>query len=144
MTMDDLRETFKRFRTALNEYKEEEKKDMEKEAKPYTRQDELMSTSLQTTKTQFGADYSNIETPMLYYPKDGDVTLSGEIPDLNGAKFQFRYKDPSSNGCYIWVDSLMLSDDVVNKLSRIFGVYKNWKKELSTAEDIKPTSYRDD
>ena len=143
--MDDIRNTFKKFRQALNEMQDasntnNNSNDMD--AKPYTRQDELMDNSVKSAKTQFGADFTKFKNPMLYYPKDGDVTLSGEVPELNGAKFQFRYRDPSSNGCYIWVENLVLSEENITTLSRMLGVYKNWKKELSNAEDIKPMSYR--
>lgn len=115
------------------------------DAVPYTQQDELMTSIMETAKSQFGADFSNAKTPMLYYPKDGDVTLSGEIPGLGGEiKFQFKYKDASGNGCFIWCNYMVLSDETVKKLAVIHGVYKNWKEELSTAEDIKPMSYGGD
>lgn len=108
---------------------------------PYTMQDQLMSSIVETARTQFGADFSNSKNPMLYYPDSGDVTLSGTIRDLNDAKFQFRYKD-SNGGCYIWISPLLLNDDNIKTLSVISGVYKNWKKELSGNEDIKPMSLR--
>ena len=101
-----------------------------------------MANITQTAKTQFGADFSQSDNPMLYYPKDGDVTLSGTIGDMNDAKFQFRYKDSSGNGCYVWVDPLQLTDETIKKLSVINGVYKNWKNDLASAEDIKPMSYK--
>lgn len=110
---------------------------------PYSQNDQIMTNSTETCKTQFGADFSDHTdpSPMLYYPSDGDVVLSGTIPSLNNAKFQFRYKD-SSFGCYFWSDSLVLNDDNVRKLSRINGVYKNWCQELETSEDIKPIGYK--
>ena len=102
-----------------------------------------MTNSLETCKTQFGADFTkhNDPSPMIYYPSDGDVVLSGTVPGLNNAKFQFRYKD-SSFGCYLWTDSLVLNDDNLKKLSRINGVYKNWVQELQTSADIKPIGYK--
>lgn len=111
---------------------------------PYTMQDELMANITQTAKTQFGADFSQSKSPMIYYPKDGDVILSGTISDMNNARFHFRYKDSSGNGCYIWVESLQLSDEILKKLSVVYGVYKNWKKELSSSEDIKPMSLKNE
>ena len=103
-----------------------------------------MANITQTAKTQFGADFSQSDKPMLYYPKDGDVTLSGTISDMNDAKFQFRYKDSSGNGCYVWVSPLQLTDEVIKKLSVINGVFKNWKNDLSSAEDIKPMSLKNE
>lgn len=113
----------------------------ESDAVPYTMQDELMQSITETTKAQFGANYSKFKTPMLYYPEDGDVTLSGEIASLNDAKFQYRYKD-SNGGCYIWTEPLQLNDDNLKTLSVVYGVYKNWKNELVSSEDIKPMSLK--
>lgn len=111
---------------------------------PYTMQDSLMSSITQTAKTQFGANFSGLKNPMLYYPEDGDVTLSGTIPGMGGdVKFQFRYKDASGNGCFIWSNYLALSEDTLLTLKKIHGVYKNWKQSLSSAEDIKPMKYKD-
>lgn len=113
------------------------------ESVPYTMQDQLMSSIVETARTQFGADFSSSKNPMLYYPDSDDVTLSGTIRNLNDAKFQFRYKD-SNGGCYIWISPLLLNDDNIKTLSVISGVYKNWKKELSSNEDIKPMSLRNE
>ena len=138
---DDIRKTFERLRKALNE-SETEKQD----GIPYTQQDELLQTTMQTAKEQFGRDFTDIKTPMFYYRQDGDVTFSCVIPSLNNSKVQFRYKDPSGNGCYFWSGdgSIMLTDENLNKLSKIWVVYKNWKQELSTAEDIRPISFKNE
>lgn len=109
-------------------------------AVPYTDQDELYKYSIEATRQQFGADYSKSKNPMLYDPKDGDVTLSGIIPSLSNAPFHYRYSE--ENGCYIWLEGLALTDDVINKLGRILGVYKNWRKEIEQAGDRKPISYQ--
>lgn len=136
---DDIRKTFERLRKALNESETEKQGGI-----PYTQQDELLQTTMQTAKEQFGGDFTDIKTPMFYYRQDGDVTFSCVIPSLNNSKVQFRYKDPSGNGCYFWSGdgSIMLTDENLNKLSKIWGVYKNWKQELSTAEDIRPVSFK--
>lgn len=141
---NDIRETFNRFRKALNEAENETNNDSnDKEGVPYTQQDELLQTSLQTAKEQFGADFTKSEHPMFYYKQDGDVTLSGEIPSLNNSVFQFRYKDPSGCGCFFWTKGqIILSDENIKKLQKINGVYKNWKQELSTSEDIRPTELK--
>ena len=141
---NDIRETFNRFRKALNEAENETNNDSnDKEGVPYTQQDELLQTSLQTAKEQFGADFTKSEHPMFYYKQDGDVTLSGEIPSLNNSVFQFRYKDPSGCGCFFWTKGqIILSDENIKKLQKINGVYKNWKQELSTSEAIRPTELK--
>ena len=135
----DIQDTLNRLRTKVSLLKENNEKT---DGVPYTSNDELMSSSIESAKTQFGADFSNHETPMLYYPQDGDVILSGTIPSLNNAKFQYRYKDSSGMGCYFWSDSLILNDENLTKVSRILGVFKNWKSDLEKSEDIKPMSLK--
>lgn len=144
---NDVRETFIRFRNALNETdgQQNEWYNSKRGGVPYTQQDELLQSIMQTAKQQFGADFTNINTPMFYYKEDGDVTFSCIIPSLNNAKLQFRYKDPSGCGIFFWTDSntaMMLSDENIQKLSKINGVYKNWKQELSTSEDIRPMNLK--
>lgn len=127
---------------------ENEEVDIEKkgsgDAVPYTNQDEMLKNSLQPCRTQFGADFSKLKTPMLYYPEDGDITLSGVIPSLNNAKFQYRYLEPSGNGCFIWLDSIQLTEDTINRINKIYGVYKNWRQQLSTSEDNKPLALKNE
>ena len=100
---NDIRDVFKRFRDALNETEEKQN------GVPYTQQDEILQTSMQSAIEAFGADFSSIKTPMFYYRQDGDITLSGIIPSLNDAKFQFSYK----NGCNFWSGDgqVKLNDD---------------------------------
>ena len=138
---NDIYENVSRMRNLLKEDKDFNKEDIKgyKNAVPYSKQDELMSTITQTAKTQFGADFSKLKNPMFYYPKDGDVTLSGEIGTLDDAKFQFRYKD-NKGGCYVWISPLNLTDETLRTLQVISGVYKNWKQSLAQSEDIKPMS----
>lgn len=124
----------------LNESENNESKD----AVPYTNQDEMLKNSLQPCRTQFGADFSKLKNPMLYYPQDGDITLSGVIPSLNNAKFQYRFLEPSGNGCFLWLDSIQLTDDTINRINKIYGVYKNWRQQLSTSEDNKPLKLKNE
>lgn len=123
---------------------ESEENGTDKDAVPYTKQDELLNNSLQPCRTQFGADFSKLKSPMLYFPQDGDVTLSGIIPSLNNAKFQYRLLEPSGNGCFIWMDSIQLTDDTINRINKIYGVYKNWKQQLITSEDNKPLALKNE
>lgn len=109
---------------------------------PYSMDDEAMRNIMETAKAQFGADFTGMKNPMLYYPNDGNVVLCGYIPELNNLKFQFKYKDAYGCGCYLWANYLVLTDENMGKLNRVLGVYKNWVKELSTSEDIKPMSLK--
>lgn len=135
--MDAFRKAVK---NNINENKEETISKSSEEGVPYTAQDELMTNILETCRKQFGADFSNIKTPMLYYPSDGDVVLSGVISGLNESKFQFRLKDPTGEGCFIWCNPMQLTENNLRQIKIIYGVFKNWKNDLETAEDKKPIS----
>lgn len=114
------------------------------EAVPYTAQDTLMTNVLASSKQEFGADFNSIKNPMLYYPKDGDITLSGVIPEMNDAKFQFRYKVGDGAGCYLWSNPyLPISDKTIQTIQKVNGVCKNWRDEISKSEDCKPSNYHD-
>lgn len=120
------------------------KKEEENDVFPYSTQDTLMTNTLDSAKQEFGADFNSIKNPMLYYPSDGDVTLSGIIPELNDAKFQFRYKVGDGAGCYMWANPyLPISDKTLLVLNKVNGVCKNWRTELSRSEDYKPSAFKD-
>ena len=135
---NDIRDTFKRFRTALNEAEEQEKQN----GVPYTQQDEILQSSMQSAKEGFGADFSRMKTPMFYYREDDDITFSGEVPSLDGARFQFSYQ----NGCSFWSANgeVKLDEEKVMKITRMYGVYKNWKDELNKMTDKKPMNMKNE
>lgn len=140
----DIKSSIDKLRNFRNLYEEQEKEfevKNEDEAVPYTKNDDLMNNIMETAKTQFGARFDGLKMPMLYYPKENDVTLSGVIPSLNNMKFQFRYLEPSDS-VFVWSSPLTLNDNSLRLLSKINGVYKNWKNELNTSEDIKPMSLK--
>ena len=138
MGSNDIREVFRRFRNALNESDDAQKQN----GVPYTQQDEILQTSMQSATEAFGADFSELKTPMFYYRQDGDITLSGVIPSLDDAKFQFSYK----NGCNFWSGDgqVKINDENVTKISRMLGVYKNWKKEIDSLTDKKPMGMKNE
>lgn len=130
----------------LNALREAEKKNTPSndDAVPYSAQDTLMTNTLASAKQEFGADFNEIKNPMLYYPSDGDITLSGVIPEMNDAKFQFRFKVGDGAGCYIWSNPyLPISDKTIKTLSKVNGVCKNWRDEISKSEDCRPSNYKD-
>lgn len=142
----DIYETYRLLRETIDTDSSEGDKDNElKDAIPYSQQDTLMTNVLASAKQEFGADFNNIKNPMLYYPNDGDITLSGVIPEMNDAKFQFRYKVGDGAGCYIWSNPyLPVSDKTIQTMQKVNGVCKNWRDEISKSEDCKPSNYRDD
>ena len=142
--MDNLQDIYESFRLLreANDKNNDPKDNMD--AIPYSAQDTLMTNVLASAKQEFGADFNQIKNPMLYYPSDGDITLSGVIPEMNDAKFQFRYKVGDGAGCYVWSNPYMpISDKTIQTLSKVNGVCKNWRDEISKSEDCRPSNYRD-
>ena len=72
---------------------------------------------------------------MLYYPDADDLILNAEIPNMNAA-IQFRYNDPSSEGCYIWANGLQMTDANSRTLGKIHDAYLNWKQSLIQDADL--------
>ena len=138
---NDIYESFRLLREANDQNKDPKDNT---DAIPYSAQDTLMTNVLAAAKQEFGADFNQIKNPMLYYPSDGDITLSGVIPEMNDAKFQFRYKVGDGAGCYVWSNPYMpISDKTIQTLSKVNGVCKNWRDEISKSEDCRPSNYRD-
>lgn len=133
---NDIRDIFNSFRKALNESEDDQN------GVPFTQQDGILQTSMQSATEAFGADFSEIKTPMYYYKKDGDITLSGIIPSLEDAKFQFSYK----NGCNFWSGDgqVKINDESLKTINRMYGVYKNWKKEIDGLTDKKPMNMKNE
>lgn len=139
--LQDIYESFRLLREANDQNKDPK---ANTDAIPYSAQDTLMTNVLAAAKQEFGADFNQIKNPMLYYPSDGDITLSGVIPEMNDAKFQFRYKVGDGAGCYVWSNPYMpISDKTIQTLSKVNGVCKNWRDEISKSEDCRPSNYRD-
>ncbi len=142
-----MRETVEKLRQLKYNLNEEQQDNDVLETVPYTANDDLLAEMTNEAKSLFGADFSKSKTPLLYYPKDGDVTLTGEIPGLENAKFQFKLNSNSDgSGIILWVDSLPISDAAISTLSKLNGAGKNWKKRLNEIgrQDMKPVSVRDD
>ena len=149
VSIGSLKNTFK----ALRELNEKKIKDIVSlnendisdndngEAVPYTKDDEIMNSIIETAKIQFGASFEGFKNPMLYYPETRNVTLCGMIPSMNNLKFQFSFLEPSES-IFIWSSPLYLNDKSLDTLNKMNGVYKNWITELKTSEDIKPMSLK--
>lgn len=141
---DEIRDILTYLREAKENIEKELSEDINMDAVPYSAQDTLMTNVLASCKQEFGADFNGIKNPMLYYPNDGDITLSGVIPEMNDAKFQFRYKVGDGAGCYLWSNPyLPISDKTIQTIQKVNGVCKNWRDEISKSEDCKPSNYRD-
>lgn len=112
---------------------------------PYTKEDPAMTNIIETATAQFGADFSDNETSMFYYPPTDsntfDIVLTGRIPKLNNCKFEFRYQGGTEGGCRIWCDPLTISEDSQNTIKKIYAVFDNWRNEVNH-EDVKPLSIK--
>lgn len=68
-------------------------------------------------------------------PESQDLVLNGEINGI-GVTFQFRYKDPSGDGCYIWANGLQFTDSNNKTVDKIKDAFLNWKKSLVEDGDL--------
>lgn len=85
-----------------------------------------------------GAEFSKVEgnnvseCPMIYLPEKKNLIFSGVIPCLNNLKFQFVLKTNTGKGCFVWADGLILSEDNMAILSKLYGFYANWREQWNT------------
>ena len=72
---------------------------------------------------------------LIYYPNDKDLVLTGKISSLKIA-FQFKYNDPSGDGCYIWANGLQLTETNNRTIGKIRDGFVNWKNNLIQNGDL--------
>lgn len=88
---------------------------------------------------------ANIEfddkSALMFYPENKDLVLSGKIPSLN-LTFQFRFNDPSGEGCYIWANALQFTDTNSRTLGKIRDAFVNWKTNLIQDGDLLNRLYK--
>lgn len=75
------------------------------------------------------------EDALVYKPDSKDLVLSGKINSLN-LVFQFKYNDPSGDGCYIWVQELQMTEANQKTLGKIRDAFLNWKSSLLQNGDL--------
>lgn len=93
-------------------------------------------TSQEETLTKtVGESIEFAENALIYKPDTKDLVLSGKINSLN-LVFQFRYNDPSGDGCYIWVQELQLTETNQKTLGKIRDGFLNWKSSLLQNGDL--------
>lgn len=72
---------------------------------------------------------------LVFYAKNKDLVFTGKIPPLN-ITFQFRYNDPSGDGCYIWANALQLTETNNRTVGKIRDAFVNWKNTLVQDGDL--------
>lgn len=75
------------------------------------------------------------DNALVYYANNKDLVLTGKINSLS-LSFQFRFNDPSGDGCYIWANSLQLTDTNNRTLGKIRDAFVNWKNALVQNGDL--------
>lgn len=82
-----------------------------------------------------GESVEFVENALIYKADTKDLVMSGKVNSLN-LVFQFRYNDPSGDGCYIWVQELQLTETNQKTLGKIRDAFLNWKANLLQNGDL--------
>ena len=72
---------------------------------------------------------------LVYYPNNKDLVLTAKISALKIA-FQYKYNDPSGDGCYIWANGLQLTETNNRTIGKIRDGFVNWKNNLIQNGDL--------
>lgn len=121
----------------LNESKDEKQPDVKKAL--IVKRNDVQFGSVRTSQEESirktVGDVSFKEDALKYYLDIEDLVLNAEISGL-GVTFQFRYKDPSGDGCYIWAEGLQLTDSNSRTIEKIRDAFLNWKDSLVKDGDL--------
>lgn len=121
----------------LNESKDEKQPDGKKAL--IVKRNDVQFGSVRTSQEESirktVGDVSFKEDALKYYLDIEDLVLNAEISGL-GVTFQFRYKDPSGDGCYIWAEGLQLTDSNSRTIEKIRDAFLNWKDSLVKDGDL--------
>lgn len=75
------------------------------------------------------------EKALVFYPSNNDIVFNGKVPSLNFA-FQFKYNDPSGEGCYVWSNGMQLTDSNYRTIGKIRDAFLNWKQYFIDNGDL--------
>ena len=100
----------------------------------------VLTTQIQQFRSsvESGAQFSKVnhekvsDCPLIYMPSTGNLVFSGTIPCLNNLKWQFVLKTSTGNGCFLWVDSLILNKENLQILNKLYGFYLNWREQWNS------------
>lgn len=134
-----------RSKILMEEAESETKQTKDYVIKPNDVQFGNMRTSQEETLRNTVGDVALKDDALVYHAGIDDITLDGYIKGLN-IKFQFRYNDPSGDGCYITGADMQLSDANVRTIEKIRSAFQNWKdsitKDGSTLKDLENAAKR--
>jgi oligoribonuclease NrnB/cAMP/cGMP phosphodiesterase (DHH superfamily) len=89
----------------------------------------------ESLRKTLGEDIEMKEDGLCYYPNNKDLVLTAKIDSLN-IVFQFKYRDQSGDGCYIWANGLQLTETNERTIGKIRDSFKNWKDNLIQNSDL--------
>lgn len=106
------------------------------EIRPNTPQfGDVRTSQEEVLKKTIGENITLEEGALKYYPDSDDMTLEGKIRTLN-MEFQFRYNDPSGDGCYVWCEAMQLTETNTRTLGKIRNAFSNWKDSITQDGDL--------
>ena len=88
-----------------------------------------------------GAKFAELNTenpedsPLVYFPKTGNLVFSGSIPSMANLKFQIRLND-ATGAPYIFVEGLSLTSQNCEVLKKLAGFTSNFIDEWNAAGDV--------
>ena len=91
---------------------------------------DIRTSQEETIKKTINDNIKLEDDALRYYPDSDDLTLDGKIPALN-LKFQFRYNDPSGDGCYIWTEAIQLTDANLKVVGKLRNSFMNWRDSIT-------------
>ena len=66
---------------------------------------------------------------LVYYPNLDNLVLNGSIESL-GITFQFKYRDSSGDGCYIWAEGVQMTSENVTTIEKLRSAFENWRQSI--------------
>lgn len=138
----DTRKILSIIRESKNVIKEDENKG---KSYPILKNDpqfgDVRESQEQSLIKTIGENIELDEKSLMYYSNNKDLVLTGKINSLN-VTFQFRFNDPSGDGCYIWSTALQLTDTNNRTLGKIRDAFVNWKQTLIQDGDLMEKLYQ--
>lgn len=88
-------------------------------------------------KKTLNVDVKFDDDALIYYGESENLVFQGTIPSLS-LYFQFKYIDPSGDGCYIFTKDnyLQLTDTNYRTIGKIRDAFINWKNALVQDGDL--------
>lgn len=96
---------------------------------------DIRTSQEETIKKTISENITLENDALRYYPDSDDMTLDGKINTLN-LKFQFRYNDPSGDGCYVWCEAMQLTETNARTLGKVRNAFSNWKDSITQDGDL--------